>query len=171
MSIPMAAALAAGLVASLNLLLTFGVIRRLREHTKLLATRSEHAPAPQPGHAIGEFNTTSVDGVAVTREWVERQGVVAFLSPGCEACEEALAPLTDYVRGVGRALVVVEGEDTETRRIADAFDGLATVVTQRPAVADPVREAFGVKAFPIVMTVGDGAVTAVLEPAAYGHAR
>jgi len=66
---------------------------------------------------------------------------------------------------------VVEGEQVGARRFVEAFAGLATVVTQHPAVPDLVRKAFGVHAFPIVLAVGEGTVEAVLEPAAYGAVR
>ncbi|MEV0810715.1 hypothetical protein [Micromonospora sp. NPDC050200] len=49
-----------------NLLLSFGMIRRLRQHTELL-NRPRHEPAEQDlvrpvGSTVGEFVTTTVDG-------------------------------------------------------------------------------------------------------------
>jgi hypothetical protein len=166
----MVVASAAGLVVLLNLVLTYGVIRRLREHTILLA-RAFPARVPQAGHVVGDFAATAVDGAVVTRAWVERKGIVAFLRPGCEACEEALIGLTAYVRAAGRGLVMVEGEEAGTRRFAEAFAGFATVVAQRSEALEPVRKAFGVQAFPAVLAVGGGTVEAVLEPAAYRDPR
>ncbi|MFR9780124.1 hypothetical protein ACL02O_29220 [Micromonospora sp. MS34] len=60
-----------------NLLLSFGMIRRLRQHTELL-NRPLHEPAERDlvrpvGSTVGEFATTTVDGEPVSRDSVGAQ--------------------------------------------------------------------------------------------------
>ncbi|MFI6599468.1 hypothetical protein ACIBHX_24715, partial [Nonomuraea sp. NPDC050536] len=68
-----------GVLCLLDLVLTLGVVRRLREHTKLVDALYEMvatmgAPAgPAVGEVVGEFDVTTVDGSRVSRELLADQ--------------------------------------------------------------------------------------------------
>ncbi|HET6856330.1 MAG TPA: hypothetical protein VFH94_04445, partial [Streptomyces sp.] len=51
-----------GLLCTLDLVLTVGVIKRLREHTELLAKQGGGRMSLGPGDEVGAFSATTVDG-------------------------------------------------------------------------------------------------------------
>jgi hypothetical protein len=87
-----------GILCLLNLLLTLGVLRRLREHAALLSRTP--IDDPEPGLAIGEqpaaFAAVTTAGRAVTGPAGLR--VVAFFSSSCSVCPGKVAPFAQYVR-------------------------------------------------------------------------
>lgn len=159
----------AAVVAGLNLLLTVGVIRRLREHTtRLAAIASSGMPLsgePAVGDPIGGFTAVTADGQEVSSSQLPASYVAAFLSPGCEPCERLLPDLVSWLQDAndpGSTLVVVAGSAEDSRPYQQAVRGLALVVTEEPV--GPVMEAFGVRAFPTVLTVTDWVVAEVGNP-------
>ena len=158
-----------GALTLLNLLLTLGVIRRLREHTALLG-RSSHpahgdASPTRPVDAVVEdFTATTVGGVLVSRDSLAADTLVGFFSPGCQACDTLVPDFVDLAATVpgGRThvLAVVEAlpgdEDQHTAPLSE----VAHVVVERPGTAGLVA-AFGVSSFPAVCVVdSDGRVVA-----------
>jgi len=89
------AVLLVGALCALNLVLTLGVIKRLREHTDLLAAGS-NAPTIGIGQEVGEFSARTVDGETVSPDLLSGETVVAFLLPELPA----LPGETAGVRGV-----------------------------------------------------------------------
>jgi hypothetical protein len=68
--IVIAAVIVVGVLCVLDLLLTFGVIRRLKEHTAMLAERGSGSLAPPviglaEGERPGAFSATTADGQRV----------------------------------------------------------------------------------------------------------
>ncbi|OKI81715.1 hypothetical protein [Micromonospora sp. CB01531] len=170
-----AALLLVGALGALNLLLALGVIRRLREHTKLLdalyeyvgATRTaapgEGARGPSAGDVVGEFTATTVDGLPLAPDLLATPTVVAFLSPDCGGCREQLPELLDWARGQDRqrVLAVVDGRSGDPADLVEALNPVAQVVVE--AVDGPVANAFRVQAYPLFCVLGEGGVlTAVL---------
>lgn len=159
-----------GLLCLLDLVLTFGVIRRLREHTALLSDRAPASGGPDGGPAIGstvaDFAAGTVDGAAVDRDWFTGQTVVGFFSPGCAPCDE-LRPSF-----IGHAATVPGGRDrvlAVLNTFPDADDTAAAVaelsrvarVVVEPAGGDGVASAFGVRGYPTLCVVdAAGRVTA-----------
>ena len=160
-----------GLLCLADLLLTFGVIRRLREHTEQLAgLRGQDAPVsglpygatPEPFTAL-TASGERLDGPAGLR-------VVAFFAAGCSACPERVPAFLDYLRvnEVTRdaVLVVITSSQPEPvsyqERLAEAA----------PVCVEPhdgeVTAAFSVRAFPAFCVLdGAGSVSAFShEPAA-----
>lgn len=153
----------------LNLVLTLGVIRRLREHTALLGRPSHPAhgdasPTRPVDAVVGDFTATTADGVVVSRDSLAADTLVGFFSPGCEACDVLVPEFVELAASVpgGRThvLAVVEAlpgdEDQHTAPLSE----VARVVVERPETAGLVA-AFGVTAFPAVCIVdSDGRIVA-----------
>ncbi|WP_377272712.1 hypothetical protein [Peterkaempfera sp. SMS 1(5)a] len=85
-----------------NLTLTVGVIRRLREHTDKLAAQADAAAGRKAVLAEGEsaapFRTLSTDGSDVSRDLITEPTLIGAFSPGCEACHEALPDFVAMAR-------------------------------------------------------------------------
>jgi hypothetical protein len=141
-------------VALLNLVLTFGLIRRMRMGIDTTPQRS--LPMPTIGQPVGEFSAVSIDDLRVDEQSVSvEETLVAFLSPTCEPCQR----LTEQMLRRPPAeefYFFMTGEDSAAREAAGALRELGTVCV----ISDDsgVRQAFGVGAFPTVIRVVDGVV-------------
>jgi hypothetical protein len=131
-----AALVVLGLLGLLNLLLTFGIIRRMRAD----AGTKGAGPSSglRPGSAVGEFAVTTIDGEPITNETAI--GTVAFLSAGCVACHDLLPDFVAYAQEQGRdnVVAVVAGDDPAT---VSTLAGVARVVTAE-LNGGPVAAAF-----------------------------
>ena len=146
-----------GALCLLNLLLTLGVIRRLREQT---ATRG---PAGPPGRgssrtAVGGFTATTVDGDAVSPELLVDYTTVVFLAPECATCRDQVPELVRWAanRERSRVLVVIDGNVSDTTDLVAQLGRVARVIVERSGT--PVADAFGVTAYPASCLVNDGEV-------------
>jgi len=171
MAILVAAIGLVGLLCLADLLLTFGVIRRLREHTEQLAgLRGQDAPVtglpygatPEPFTAL-TASGERLHGPAGLR-------VVAFFAAGCSACPERVPAFLDYLRvnEVTRDAVLAVITNSEPEPVSYQ-ERLAEVA---PVSIEPhdgeVAVAFNVRAFPAFCVLdGAGSVIAMgHEPAA-----
>jgi thiol-disulfide isomerase/thioredoxin len=156
-----------GVLAILNLLLTFGVIRRLREHTELISAGGGMGPPDLMvgvGESPGDFTAAAIDGTTVTREALVGGQFVGFFSPDCEPCKE-MAP-----RFAGRAaalpggrtqvLAVVVGAMDEVEELVALLEPVARVVVEDSLDASGVAGAFKVKGVPAMCTLNDDGVVA-----------
>jgi hypothetical protein len=136
MQLVIAALVVLSLLGLLNLLLTVGIIRRMRADagTKGAASSS----GLRPGSAVGEFAVTTINGEPITDKTVT--GTVAFFSAGCEACHDLLPDFLAYARDQGRdnVVAVVGGDDPTT---VSTLEGVARVVTAE-ITGGPVAAAF-----------------------------
>ncbi|WP_416900705.1 TlpA disulfide reductase family protein [Micromonospora echinospora] len=167
-----AAAVLVGLIATVNLLLTIGVVRRLREHTTELAELRSRSgtgggvsgmPVALPIDArVGEFTATTVDERSVRLAELGERPLVGFFSPGCQPCKDRLPGFLKYAatRAGGRenVLAVVAGTPQETAETVEQLRRVATVVVEPDQ--GPVQKAFGVKGFPAFLLVEKGVVAA-----------
>lgn len=164
MPVLIAAVAIVGFLCALDLLLTFGVIRRLREHTAMLSEPRREAGVPQglsPGERPAEFAAIATDGTRVTGPAGLR--VVALLAAWCSACPETVPPFLDYLSGnlIAREsvlAVVVDGEGEPPPYLAR----LAAVAQVSFEPSDgALSTAFKVDGFPtFVLLDADGAVRA-----------
>ncbi|MEE6262203.1 TlpA family protein disulfide reductase [Plantactinospora sonchi] len=154
------------MVTGLNLLLTFGMIRRLRVHSEILrAGRSGAAsnadimlpagawPAPFAG-------ATTTAGEPLTRD--DLRGVlVGFFAHDCDGCRRQLPEFVTLVRSLGRervVAVVVDGDADANRATLAALEPVARVVTEPHD--GPLQRAFAVRGFPAMGVLdADGRVT------------
>ncbi|PRY41532.1 TlpA family protein disulfide reductase [Umezawaea tangerina] len=165
-----AAVVLLGALCALDLLLTFGVVRRLREHTATLEdllNRGGAAPMgpaiagdlPAAGKEVGPFAATTVDGAPVSRELLPANHVAVFLTSDCPSCKDQVPALRSWAAAQDRArtVVVVDGRLADPAELVAALSPVATVVVE--SVDIPVTEAYGVHAFPSFAVVADGRVT------------
>lgn len=163
-----AAVVLVGAIATLNLLLTVGVIRRLREHTTQLAevSGSSFPGGPVVGDPIEEFTTAAVDETPVALADLDSYSLVSVMSPGCGPCEEKLPKLVSMLedgslpkKGV---LAVIAGSEEDAVPMVTALKDLAVVVREEP-VSGTVQSAVGIRAFPTMFTAGDGKIATVVN--------
>jgi hypothetical protein len=153
-----------GAVCLLDLLLTFGVIRRLREHTELLAgTAVPDVPVIglTPRQVPAAFETTTTGGVPV--HGPAGYQVVSFFSSSCSICPERVAPflryLADHHVPAASVLAVVVGPRDEPPPYLERLAGVAQVCTEEHNGV--VGKAFKIVGYPAFCVLGpDGAVLA-----------
>ena len=172
-----AAVVLVGVLGVLNLLFTFGVVRRLREHSELItqgaggtAPGGAGAPSLAVGTQVGDFTGVTRDGDRVSREQLTGETVVAFLTPGCAPCAERLPGLVDLTAGWpgGRSrtlVVVVAGDAGAAGEYVEALVATTRVVLESPGGA--LATAFGVQGYPVFGVVdGSGVVLrSTMDPA------
>ncbi len=153
-----------GALCLLDLLLTFGVIRRLREHTELLSRGGAVTP-PVVGLAAGEpvaaFSAVTTGGERLPGAGGLR--VAGFFSSSCSACPERVSPFVDYLRSHQVApdsvLSVVVAPSGEPPPYLDRLAEVSRVCIER--VDGEVARAFKVAGFPAFCLLGaDGAIVA-----------
>jgi hypothetical protein len=148
----------------LDMLMTFGVIRRLREHTELISGMNVPG-APVIGLAIGEspmaFSSGTIGGELVSGTAGLR--LVAFFSTGCSACPERVAPFAAYVAqnrlSKNSVLAVVVGNEDSPPPYLSQLTEVALVCAD--GLDGPVSRAFNVAGFPAFCLLdSDGSVLA-----------
>ncbi|MGY0235090.1 TlpA family protein disulfide reductase [Longispora urticae] len=153
-----AAVLILAAIVLLNLVLTFAVIRRLRDG----ATAGPAAPGV--GDPVPTFATTMTDGATLThRDLLVGPATVVFALPGCAPCTRTLAALP----GAEPTFVFVMGEpggETEAVLAKVPFFARAGVTP----MDGPVGRAFGVALFPTTLRVADGVIREVDNGVAAG---
>jgi hypothetical protein len=159
MPILIAAVVAVACLCLLDLLLTFGVIRRLREHTDLLAgARGGQPPVTglAAGQSPGAFSAATIAGDLVSDVMGLR--VVAFLSSSCPACPRMVPPFVEYVSShrIGRdsVLAVIAGSASEPPPYLAQLAEAAQVRIE-PADGDVIH-AFRVQEFPAFCVLDSG---------------
>jgi thiol-disulfide isomerase/thioredoxin len=168
MAFPYAAMTVLTVLVLVNLLLSFGIVRRLRTHARLLPAS---APAPRfasrvLGRPVGDFSAVADSGAPLSTAWLRgAPTVVGFAMPGCRPCHREIPLLAEYLDALpdrtAKALVVVstlpqEGDDFD--EATASLRGLAEVV--REPADGPLQTAFGVSMYPSFFIVDpDGIVT------------
>ncbi|MEU7004059.1 redoxin domain-containing protein [Nonomuraea sp. NPDC046570] len=152
-----------GLLVCLNLLFTYGVVRRLKEHEKRFADLgpSDVLPpaAPAIGSEIPDFHAVTVDGREVSRTVLgSGEAYVGFFTTSCAPCRERLPEFARFAadRQNAQVLAVIAGEPDKAREMAEAFDGrVLTVVEEGPPV---LSATFEVDRYPTILALRDGTV-------------
>jgi hypothetical protein len=141
-----------GAVCLLDLVLTLGVIRRLREHADRIARLSPEAPnAMLPvGERADPFDAATVEGGRVTRDALSGLTLVGVFSPNCPACAERLPQFLDvagsHTGGRDRVLAVVVGEESEAGDQVAALSPVARVVIE--TMEGSITKALKIRGFP-----------------------
>ncbi|WP_214409281.1 peroxiredoxin family protein [Sphaerisporangium fuscum] len=140
-----------GVLCVLNLLLTMGILRRMRAEAGQAGRHSQSLFTLGPGSPLGEFSADTTDGETVTDGTLT--GLVGFFSAGCEACHDLLPRFVEGARERGRenVLAVVGGDDEETVR---ALTPVARVVVAE-LDGGPVARAFQNVWTPALYFIGD----------------
>jgi hypothetical protein len=98
MPVMIAAVVIVGGLCLLDLLLTFGVIRRLREHTTMIsgaAGKPRLASGLSAGDVPAAFSAITTDTEIVSG--AARLRVVAFFASWCSVCPERVQPFAEYL--------------------------------------------------------------------------
>jgi thiol-disulfide isomerase/thioredoxin len=156
-----AAVVLIGLVSLLNLALTYGVIRRLRQHNDLLGAHSFAGPAPvsrlSVGAVVDDFKVVTVSGGTATRDELAGRTLVGFFSPDCPACAAEIGRFVEVARSRSRDSVWAVA-------VGDPDRVASTVATLTPVAGTVIAEvdqqemvsAFGVAGFPAFFVMGEG---------------
>jgi len=157
-----AALVLVGALVVVDLVLTFGVIRRLREHSTLIGQALEGTERVADfmlpkGSRLPELNATTVDGAAAPDSGPL---LIGFFSPNCKACVQRLPGFVEYARGFdGDVLGVAVGGPGDVDDIVGRLRPVAGVVVEPPD--GPLAKALQVKGMPAMATVdADGVVVA-----------
>jgi hypothetical protein len=145
-----------GVLSVFHLVLTMGVIRRLRAQDALLARlkgQDTGSPTVAVGGRIGAFDVTAADGSQVGRAGSGLR-LTGFFSPDCQACSEQLPQFVDFAVGFrGDIVAVIVTDDVaQSASYHEKLAGVARTVVEPTGGA--VVAAFGVTSFP-AMTVTD----------------
>lgn len=162
MTLLVAAVSALGILCLLDLVLTLGVIRRLREHSDLLSGKSQDPTDPgdamlQAGKTPSEFETTTVTGRTVSRNGISGRTLLGFFSPECSLCRKWAPAFAEHVAGLPederQALAVVVGREAECGELVASLGDV-------PVVLEPtggaMSSAYDVRGFPSLAVVTDG---------------
>jgi thiol-disulfide isomerase/thioredoxin len=148
-----AAVVVVGALCVVDLLLTLGVIRRLREHTELLSKRPgpsvpEHASLTA-GQRPAAFAAVDTDGQKVDQHSTAAR-LIGFFSTNCPACKDLLPTFVEYAErfpgGRAQVLAVVGGTPPDTDAFTRDLTGAARVVVEEPQ--GTVATAFQVTGYP-----------------------
>lgn len=167
-----------GLLCVLNLVLTFGIVRRLRREgggSGVGAEASTGAGARKytgeshitEGAIVAPFIATDVHATPVSLRDLRPGHLVAFVSPACPTCADSLPSLVAVARerGAEQVLAVVvtsgRGPDTDPAPYVSALTGAARVVVTRSG--DELPRAFAVTGFPAYVVMGEGGRVATAD--------
>ncbi|MEE4599187.1 hypothetical protein V2J94_46540 [Streptomyces sp. DSM 41524] len=160
-----AAVILVGALCALDLALTLSVIKRLREHTELLAGARQRPRHIEVGTEIGGFDTTTIDGERLLPGMLPEQTLVAFFSPDCEPCRTKLPSFVEHARhhpdGRAGVLAVVIGDTVQSAGFVSELSPVARVVVEERDGA--LSAAFDTHSYPTILRVeraGDGLVVA-----------
>ncbi|MCP9949597.1 TlpA family protein disulfide reductase [Actinomadura madurae] len=142
-------------VSLLDLVLTLGVIRRLREHTELISNVSSGGRRPyailDEGETAGPFDAVATTGEPVSRDLLSGRTLVGAFTPRCSACEEKLPAFLDSARtfpgGRDQVIAVVVGPEDEAETYRERLEPVARVVVEPPATG-AVGTALALGSFP-----------------------
>lgn len=138
-----------------NLLLVFGVIRRLRSHEERLSGLAEPTSATTlaVGERVADFDATTTTGRMLSRSTLDGYTLVGILSTTCDACHERLPTFVSTARRHPATIAVVVRDGGDVGGITghlDGVDGLDIVVEDPDG---PMAKAFGVRGFPTFLLI------------------
>ncbi|MFD8529692.1 hypothetical protein ACFV0L_19975 [Streptosporangium canum] len=143
-----------------NLILTYGVIRRLREHSEMIASSGRRDVSVSVGAQIGAFATTTTRGEPITNDSLGEQTLVAFFSPSCKPCHEKLPSFLKYSSQSSNdtLAVVLTSEKDEAEEMIAQLETTSRVCVD--TFDSTISSAFSIVGTPAFVTVSYGSVTA-----------
>ena len=152
-----------GGLCALDLLLTLGVIRRLRTHTTVLGQlrglEEMGGPPPLPaGASVGGFTAATQDGARCPPSSSTWRSWWASSPPNCDGCMRLLPSFLELAPAIAggreQVLAVVTGVGDEVEEYVAKLRRVAQVVVEEPQ--GPVARAFSVNMVPAFVLVGPG---------------
>ncbi len=154
---PVVAALAflALAVCLLDLVLTLGVVRRLRQHTELISNLSTGGRQPYAiladGDTAGPFETVATTGEPVSRDRLSGRTLVGSFTPHCSACEVKLPAFVDFAKsfpgGRDQVIAVIVAPENEAETYREQLEPVARVVIESPMTGE-IGKALALDSFP-----------------------
>ncbi|MBT2500068.1 redoxin family protein [Agromyces sp. ISL-38] len=154
----------------LNLLLTYGVVRRLREHGTRLSkveaggngggADSLGPASPAPGTSVPSFEAAAVDGSVVSSATTSQgEKYMGFFSPTCAPCRERLPEFISFAqrRSPDDVVVIIQDGDGASEMAAAATGVARVIIDDGPG--GQLIESFQVDRFPTLIALQDGVVT------------
>jgi len=171
MSVVIAAIVLVGALCLLDLLLTFGVLRRLREQSAELERLSAGGAGGVP-----EFDRDALVGRTLPQPAATTIGeapvaVVGFFAAGCEPCHKQAPELVAWASGQAgeragaRAVAVVTGTGAGADELVEIF-GDAVIIIAGPDGSRVATE-LGISVYPTFVRTGAGG--AIVEAAFMVH--
>jgi hypothetical protein len=155
-----AAVVLVGILVLLDLLLTLGLIKRVRTHAGLLGRLADQLAGQPPnpgvlavGTPVGDFAGVTTEGAELSRGTFPDGAVIGFFSSWCDACAEHLPGFLSYAEPLGRdrVLAVVQGDLEGLAELVGKLSKVAQVVTEPDQ--GPIARAVGVRALPTMAVV------------------
>ena len=148
MSVLTAAVVAVGILCVLDLLLSFGIIRRLRVQNEALRDLREKQSAAEPDIMLPAGSHIELSDVDVSG------ALVGFFSPDCEPCKERMPQFIEYATGHrGKVIAVAAGGAEQVADMVVRLGEVADVVVEE--MGGPLHNAFGTTGYPAVCLVDD----------------
>ncbi|GAB3715119.1 hypothetical protein GCM10027598_23820 [Amycolatopsis oliviviridis] len=161
MGILIAVLVLVGVLLVLDLVLTFGVIKRLRTHSELIGRALENRVPAGPvmvaeGNLVADFTARTVDGAEVSRSGFTGQTLVGFFAVECDTCIDKLPDFVEHAKDHPRdhVLAVVQGDTAGAAEFTARLAPVARVVVE--PVGGVVSKAFEVRGTPVVAMLGPG---------------
>jgi thiol-disulfide isomerase/thioredoxin len=148
-----------GALCLLDLALSVGIVRRLRDQTADIAALRSSGPSPAdslmpPGSTIGPFAATTTTDEPVA---IDGPTVVGLFLTGCGPCQALLPSFIEYARRSSLpVLAVVTGDPDAAEPIVESLLPVADVVLD--GQSGPLATAFQATSFPQVYVVDGGRV-------------
>lgn len=146
-----------GALCLFDLVISVGIIKRLREHSELLSNNARliGPPTISVGEVVEEFAVAAIDGKQISSASFIGETLVAFFSPTCQPCLEKLPRFLDYARTVpggkdGVVSAVIGDRSVSAAMIAELSE-VATVVAEDRG--GPFSTAFKASATPTLLRV------------------
>ncbi|MEU2435322.1 TlpA family protein disulfide reductase [Streptomyces rubradiris] len=152
-----AAVVLLGILCVFNLLLTIGVIKKLREYGPAgpVGAPGKGMTPLRPGEELPAFTAVTEDGTPVGPSSLPDGSLITFLAPDCAPCREKLPELVAYAAADpgrrDRTLAVVVGGPAECEGFVRELSPVARVVVEPKG--GPVCAALRVDAFPTTLRV------------------
>jgi hypothetical protein len=150
------------ILAAANLLLTLALARRLAEVERTAAGGAGSAPRmPRVGADVGAFSVQTTAGARLTDARLRTgRTLLVFSLPGCEPCAAVAEELRriELPPGLGLLVLLAAQEDDRGAPAAVAYPAAADVALLPPDGS--LTDQFEVDAFPTVVLVEDGRITA-----------
>ncbi|MEU4835764.1 hypothetical protein [Streptosporangium sp. NPDC023615] len=154
-ALTLALAVASILLCVFNLVLTAGVIRRLREHAEQLSSLAgvPRLDTMQPANGrIGFFEAVTTKGVAICRSDLKGHMLVGAFAEGCPMCEKALPEFVQYAKefpgGRDQVMTVLLGDSSRLEKESAQLEPVAQVILEERS--GTMSAALGIQGYPAI---------------------
>ncbi|MFI7673154.1 TlpA family protein disulfide reductase [Actinophytocola sp. NPDC049390] len=139
-----------------HLLLTFALIRRVRDLQNRTGVPHDDG-LPAPGTPVGPFSLERLDGSTLdTGDLATGDVLVGFFAAGCSPCTAVVTDLLDDPPAERFVALVDSGETEPTTDLATRLSAIAEVAVV--PWESTVSAAFGQEGFPTLLRVRDGVI-------------